>query len=117
MTATRPRFDNVISTGHVLQGVVLTFSLLGFVWYQSAWQAKTDARAETHHLIIMALEKNVTALVQSQAIQDERISTMAAAIIEDRRAKIDVYQTFAQIREELASIKAQLQWREIKRGG
>lgn len=104
----KPRFEPVFNYGHVIQTVTVLFAILGGIGYVARWQATTDTSILQLTASTKALDEAVKPLLQSQAVQDERILRLTDVVVEQRKTNASIILQLGSIREDFAAVKARI---------
>lgn len=94
--------------GNVMQVLAILGTVGAAMWAASGWQAKTDLQMTAIGNATAANTAAIQTLISSQAVQDERIATLATAIIRSDKVNADIAIQLNAIREDLAGIKQQI---------
>lgn len=104
--------------GNIAQIVAVIGAVGGALWAASGWQSKTDEKVITLassvgkvNSAVLSNTTAITALINSQAVQDERILQLNANLAEQRQASAAITAQLVAIREDLAAIKQQIKTR------
>ena len=107
-----PHFESTITLGNVL----LMISFIGgfgvFVvtqtWKQSAFQTSTELRLSVGEAIREKYLPTIDAIKQTLDVTNERLSSQAAALTEQRNATRELVKETGAVRERLIAIEAVL---------
>lgn len=116
MALPQVRFNWEVNISLLMGGFVFAIS---FFVMLGRFEEKTNASFEADRMRLTLIERSraeelgryaplISAMVNSNNVQDERISNLATAIIEMRKANSEISAKLASISEDLAGIKAQL---------
>lgn len=109
----RPKFEPVINVGHILQAVTIAAGIFALLFRLSGWQVTTDAAINQLNRDIIRIDARadkylpiMDSMRDLNSIQDERISRISDAIVEQRQGVNKLVELLGDIRTDVATIKA-----------
>ena len=107
-----PHFDSTITAGNVLTILAFVGGFGTFVvsqtWKQSAFQTSTELRLSVGEAIREKYLPTIDAIKQTLDVTNERLSTQAAALADQRNATRELVKETGAVRERLIAIEAVL---------
>lgn len=112
MALPKVRFNWEVNISLLMGGFVFAISFFVMI---GRFEEKTNASFEADRMRLTLIERSraeelgrFNPLISNNNVQDERISNLATALIEMRKANSEISAKLASISEDLAGIKAQL---------